>query len=105
MIPPPKQQGWCSNSSRRAAGRATEYVARWSVPGGSVAYAEWRASRSVDEPSYGLPGLENAWHFLTDVIERELHPAPFSPLGGTQAARKRPGHRCSDVRYAGFEFS
>ncbi len=86
VIPAAEAAGLTLELVARAAGRPTEYVALWSVPDGSVAYAEWRASRSVDDPSYGLPGMENAWRFLTDVIERELHPAPFSPLGGTQAA-------------------
>ena len=91
VVPAAEAAGLTLELVARAAGRPTEYVALWSVPGGPVAYAEWRARRSVDEPAYGLPGLASAWHFLTDVVERELHPAPFSPLGGTQSVPKSTG--------------
>jgi hypothetical protein len=91
VIPAADEAGLHLELIARAAGRPTEYVAMWSIAGGSIAYADWRASRSVDEPSYGLPGLKNAWPFLTDLVERELHPAPFSPLGGSQAAKQPAG--------------
>jgi hypothetical protein len=67
----------------RVAGRPTEYIALWTVPS-RAAHASWRMSRSPDEAAYGLPGFKNLWPLLTDIVERELTPAWFSPLGGTQ---------------------
>jgi hypothetical protein len=87
VLPAAEASGVTLELIGRVAGRPSEYIAIWSVPN-RAAHASWRASRSPNEPAYGLPGFERAWPLLTDLIERELTPTWFSPLGGTQQAEK-----------------
>lgn len=69
----------------RSTFRPLEYLALWSMPDWD-AYGRVLGRRDPDDEASDLPGLAAAWDHLTDLEEKILIPASFSPLGGTAAS-------------------
>jgi len=68
----------------RSSFRPREFVALWSVPSWEALAALQKRRPSGHAAS--VPGMEAMWPHLASVEERVLIPAPFSPLGGRDAA-------------------
>ena len=58
-----------------------EYIAVWSLPDWN-AYGRLQKRRDPCDESSNLPGLAATLEMLTDLREKVLIPARFSPLGG-----------------------
>jgi hypothetical protein len=67
----------------RSTFRPLEYLALWSVPDWD-AYGRVLALRDPEDEGSNLPGLGAAFEHLTDLEEKILIPASFSPLGGQE---------------------
>jgi hypothetical protein len=67
----------------RSTFRPLEYLALWSMADWD-AYGRVLGRRDANDEASNLPGMEAAWPQLTDLEEKVLIPASFSPLGGTE---------------------
>lgn len=72
----------------RSSFRPLEFVALWSVDSWA-ALAELQDRRPSGQAAT-VPGMAAAWPQLARVEERILVPAPFSPIGGGEAAAAQP---------------
>jgi hypothetical protein len=67
----------------RSTFRPLEYLALWSMPDWD-AYGRVLARRDPEDEGSNMPGLGSAFEHLTDLEEKILIPASFSPLGGAE---------------------
>lgn len=68
----------------RSSFRPLEFVALWSIASWEV-LAALEAARPPGEAA-SVPGMAAVWPHVASIEERILVPAPFSPLGGRDAA-------------------
>jgi hypothetical protein len=90
IMPASEADGLTLELIARSAGKPFEFVAIWSASS-RAEYCAWHDRRSTESNAFGIPGLDAALPFLTNLEERELGAVPISPLAGRRVSSKTAG--------------